>query len=78
MAGVHIEAVKLGDAGKKIFLTRPSPSVILRFNSVGLEMLLMQEQEQGANKVSNSLEALAKKLAAKNKSTPPFTVACST
>jgi hypothetical protein len=43
MAGAHIEIEKLGDAGHKWFFEHPSTSVILRFNSVAIDMLLTDE-----------------------------------
>ncbi|CCV03295.1 hypothetical protein MESS2_1030152 [Mesorhizobium metallidurans STM 2683] len=45
MAGVHIEIEMLGDDGYKRFYEYPSTSVILRFNKVGIEMYLSDQQE---------------------------------
>jgi len=46
MAGVHIEIEKLGDDGHKWFFEHPSTSVILRFNSVAVDMFLTDQQEK--------------------------------
>ncbi len=46
VAGAHIEIEQLGDEGYKRFYKYPSPTFILRFNSVGKEMALMAKQEK--------------------------------
>lgn len=46
MVGVHIEIEKLGDDGYKWFFDHPSTSVILRFNSVAIDMYVTDQQEK--------------------------------
>ncbi|WP_155765378.1 hypothetical protein [Mesorhizobium erdmanii] len=46
MAGVDVAIAKLGDDGYKRFYEYPSTSVILRFNTVAVEMYIMHQQEK--------------------------------